>query len=92
MSDVIDFLHEYHQHQIFCNTKNILRGIHFVKITKIFSSVDPESGHSCLVFVAISTRLPEERMGVTKKSVPQRIPVKITKKKYPKKTGRGINL
>ena len=32
-------------------------------------------------FCAISTRLPEERMGVTKKSVPQRIPVKITKKK-----------
>ena len=25
---------DYHQHQTFCNTKNILRGINFVKITK----------------------------------------------------------
>ena len=42
----------YHQHQNFCNTKNFLRGINFVKITKnIFQS----------------TRLPEERMGVTEK-------------------------
>ena len=42
---------KHHQHQNVCNTKKILRGINFAKITKIFSSVDPESGHSCLVFV-----------------------------------------
>ena len=42
----------YHQHQNVCNTKKSLRGINFVKLTKnIFQS----------------TRLPEERMGVTKK-------------------------
>ena len=42
----------YHQHQNVCNTKKILRRINFVKITKnIFQS----------------TRLPEERMGVTEK-------------------------
>ena len=46
-------------------------------------------------FCAISTRLPEERMGVAKKkSVPQRIPVKMLQKTLPKKKKkrRGINL
>ena len=60
-----------------CNTKKILRGIYFVKITKIFFQ---------------SMRLPEERMGVTKKiGGRNEIPGKITKK-ITKKTGRGINL
>ena len=36
--------------------KKILRGINFVKITKIFSSVDPESGHSCWVLVQYPRR------------------------------------
>ena len=51
--------------------------INFVKLTKnIFQS----------------TRLPEERMGVTKKNRwPQRIPVKNYKKNLQKKYGRGIN-
>ena len=70
----------HHQHQNACNTKKILRGINFVKITKIFSSVDPESGHSCLVFVQYPRDSPRSAWELQKKSVPQRIPVKITKK------------
>ena len=69
--------------------KKILRGTNFVKITKIFSSVDPESGHSCLVFVQYprdSPRTARSAWELQKKSVPQRIPVKITKN-YPKKPG-----
>ena len=80
--------HNYHQHQNFCNTKKILRGINFVKITKkIFSSVDPESGHSCLAFVQYPRDSPRSAWGLQKKSVPQRIPVKITKQNYKKKPG-----
>ena len=62
----------YHQHQKFGNTKKFLRGINFVEITKIFSS--PRD----------SLRSAWE---LQKNWWPQRIPVKITKKK-----GRGINL
>ena len=64
-----------------CNTKKILRGIHFVKLQKIFSSVDPESGHSCLVHVQYLCDSPRSAWELQEKSVPQRIPVKITKKK-----------
>ena len=71
----------------FVQYKKNLRGIDFVKITKIFFSVDPESGHSCLVFVPYPRDSPRSAWELQKKSVPQRIPVKITKK-----TGRGINL
>ena len=78
---------DYHQHQHFCNTKKLLRGINFVKITKIFF---PESGHSCLVFVQYPRDSPRSAWELQKKSVPQRIPIKIAKK-YKQKP-EGINL
>ena len=72
------FLRKYHQHQNFAIQNKILRGINFVKITKkkhIFS-VDPESGHSCLVFVQYPRDSPRSARELQKKSVPQRIPAK----------------
>ena len=66
-----------HQHQHFCNTKKILRGINFVKITKNIFQRWSRIWPLLFGFCAIST--------------PQRIPVKITNKKY-QKNGRGINL
>ena len=62
--------------KIFAIQQKILRGINFVKTTKIFSSVDRESGHSCLVFVQYPHR----------NEFPQKL-----QKKY-KKSGRVINL
>ena len=44
--------------------KNILRGINFVKIT---NSVDPESGHSCLVFVQYPCDSPRSAWELQKK-------------------------
>ena len=63
--------------------QKILRGINFVKFTKIFSSVDPVSGYSCLVSPRSAWELQQ------KKSVPQRIPVKITTKNTTKKKLEG---
>ena len=66
--------------------KKILRGINFVKNTKHIFQRWSRIWPLLFGFCAISTWLPEERMGVTKKSVPQRIPVKI-KKKHKKTRG-----
>ena len=57
----------YHQHQNVCNTKEILRGINFVKISKNIFQRWSRIWPLLFGFCAISTRLPEERMGVTKK-------------------------
>ena len=71
----------YHQHQNFCNTKKILRGINFRKNYKKYFQRWSRIWPLLFGFCAISTRLPEERMGVTKKkSAPQRTLIKITKK------------
>ena len=59
-------VHEYHQRQNVCNTKQILRGINFVKITQNSFSALIQNLATLVWFCAIST--------------PQRIPVKITKK------------
>ena len=58
----------YHQHQHFCNTKKILGEINFVKVTKNISSVDPESGHSCLVFVQYPRDSPRSAWELQKKN------------------------
>ena len=67
--------------------KNPARNSFRKNYKKIFLSVDPESGHSCLVFVQYPRDSPRSAWELQKKSAPQRIPVKITKKKYKKKTG-----
>ena len=77
--------------KMFAIQKKILRGISFVEITKIFSSVDPESGHSCLVFVQYPRDSPRSAWELQKKSVPQRIPVKFYKKKYKEKPGGELS-
>ena len=71
----------YHQHQNFCNTKKNPARNSFRKNCKNIFQRWSRIWPLLFGFCAISTRLPEEPMGVTKKkSVPQRIPVKITKK------------
>ena len=58
----------YHHTKMFAIQKRILRGINFVKIIKkIFSNVDPESGHSCLVFVQYPRDSPRSAWELQKK-------------------------
>ena len=68
------------------NTKSIakqkiMRGINFVRITKIFSSVDTESGHSCLVFVQYPHDSPRSAWELQKKIGA----ATNSRKNYPKK-------
>ena len=59
---------QHHQHQNSCNTKKkVLRGINFIKITKNIFQRWSRIWPLLFGFCAISKRLPEERMGVTKK-------------------------
>ena len=80
------------EHQNFYNTKKILRGINFVKITKIFSSVNPESGHSCLVFVQYPRDSPRSAWELQNKIGAATNSRKNYKTILQNKTGRGINL
>ena len=76
--------------KIFAIQQNkILRGINFVKITKNTFQRRSRIWPLLFGFCAISTRLPEERMGVTKKKSGA---ATNSRKNYKKKNGRGMNL
>ena len=80
------------QHQNLCNTKKILRGIHFVKITEnMFQPPAPKETKNTtsvwrcqLILIAA--------FSYKKKSVAATNSRKKYKKNTKKKTGRGINL
>ena len=66
-----------------------LRGINFVKLRNIFSSIDPESGHSCFVFVQYPRDSPRSAWELPKKIGAATNSRKNYKKKNTKKKREG---